>query len=109
MPLAAPHDAVMDIEFADPDIKRLVDEPSYNGGYAQPIVRAFRKVVQFIMAAVDERDFRAMRSLNFEKLSGDRSHQFSMRLNDKWRLIIEIQKSNPKNVVRLIEITNHYH
>jgi proteic killer suppression protein len=41
-----------------------------------------------IRNARDERDLRALRSLNYEALKGNRSHQNSIRLNQQWRLIL---------------------
>jgi len=41
-----------------------------------------------------------MRSFRFEKLRGKRGHQYSMRLNDQWRLILEMRgKSSDKTIV----------
>jgi proteic killer suppression protein len=98
----------MDIEFSDDDLARLESDAAFNAGYGVQIVRGYRKVVRFIRSATDERDFRAMRSLNFEKLQGDRSHQHSLRINDQWRLIVEIKKADPKNVVVIIGIEDYH-
>jgi proteic killer suppression protein len=98
----------MDVEFSDDDLDRLETDPSFTGGRSAPIVRAFRKRMQFIRAAPDERDFYATRSLHFEKLKGNRSHQYSMRLNDQWRLIVEIKPSAPKNIVVVVAIEDYH-
>lgn len=98
----------MDVEFADDDLARLESEREFNAGFGVDIVRGFRKVIRFVRAAVDERDFRSMRSLNFEKLKGARSHQYSLRLNDQWRLIVELKKSKPKNIVRVMTIEDYH-
>lgn len=95
----------MDVEHKNSDLERLETEPEFNGGYSQAIVRAFRKRMQAIRAAKDERDLYVLKSLHFEKLKGDRSHQRSLRLNDQWRLILEIEAGEPKNkaIIRGIE------
>jgi proteic killer suppression protein len=77
----------MQVRFADPDLDLLETDPEYTGGYATEAVRGFRKVLQVIRAALDERDLYALRSLNFEKLKGDRVGQHSLRLNKQWRLV----------------------
>lgn len=64
--------------------------------------------LQFIRVAPDERDFYAMRSLRFEKLKGNRSHQYSMRLNDQWRLILEVKPGQPKNTVVVVAIEDYH-
>jgi toxin HigB-1 len=98
----------MEVEFADDDLDKLETDPSFNGGHSKAIVRAFRKRLQLIRAALDERVFYSMRSLSFEKLKGARSRQYSMRLNDQWRLILEIKKGNPKNTIVVVGIEDYH-
>jgi proteic killer suppression protein len=81
----------MDIRYADSDLERLESDPKAGAGLSGTLARAFRKRMWVIRAAVDERDFRNLRSLRFEKLKGARKHQYSMRLNDQYRLIVELE------------------
>ena len=55
--------------------------------------------MQYIRGANDERDLRAWKSLHYKRLSGNRQHQHSMRLNDQYRLVLEIQEGPQKRVV----------
>jgi proteic killer suppression protein len=64
--------------------------------------------MQAIRAAEDERAFHAMKSLHFEKLKGNRSHQHSMRLNDQWRLILEFERTSDGKVVLVIGIEDYH-
>ena len=98
----------MRFRFVSDDLGELYTNVAFDGGYGRPVARAFRKVMQWVVGAVDERDFYSMRSLHFEKLKGDRSHQHSMRLNDQWRLIVEIETSDPKNVLVIINIEDYH-
>jgi proteic killer suppression protein len=98
----------MDLEFNDDDLKRLATDPAYNHSFGANVVTAYRKRVQAIQAAVDERDFYAMKSLRFEKLKGKREHQHSMRLNDQWRLILEFRGKAPNKVVVIISIEDYH-
>ena len=98
----------MEIEFGNKDCDRLEIDPHFNAGHSRAIVKAYRKRIQAIRAAVDERAFYAMKSLHFEKLSGDRSHQHSMRLNLQWRLIIELRKRNDAAVVFVMGIEDYH-
>jgi toxin HigB-1 len=98
----------MEIEYRNPDLDRLETEVDFTAGFAGEIVRGFRKRIQAIRAAVDERDLYAIRGNRFEKLQGKRAHQHSMRLNDQWRLIIEIKKSSPKNIIMVIGIEDYH-
>ena len=94
----------MEIEYKDADLYRLETDASFTCGYGRDLVRAFRKRIQAIRAAIDERDLIAVRGNNFEKLKGNRSHQCSMRLNDQWRLILEIKTASPKNIIVVINV-----
>lgn len=98
----------MEVRFAKPELERMEPADGPTGSYALAAVHGFRKVLRFIRAACDERDFWAMRSLRFEKLKGDRSHQHSLRLNNQWRLIIEIQKADPKNIIVVLDIEDYH-
>jgi proteic killer suppression protein len=64
--------------------------------------------MQQIRSAMDERDFYALKSLRFEKLQGKRQHQRSIRINDQWRLILEIVGEAPKKTVWIIGIEDYH-
>ena len=98
----------MQCEFEDDDLDRLETDAQYTAGHSQEVVRAFRKRMQQIRAFRDERDFLAVRSLNFEKLKGNREGQHSIRLNLQWRLILKIQGDHPCKVIRIIEIVDYH-
>jgi proteic killer suppression protein len=98
----------MEVRFVDERLDRLETDRTYNAGFPQSIVTAFRKRMQLIRAAADERVFYQLKSLNFEKLKGKRSHQHSMRLNDQWRLIIEFEGSAPNKGVVVVSIEDYH-
>jgi proteic killer suppression protein len=98
----------MDVEFADKDLDRLETDPSFYAGHSREIVRAFRKVMQVIRAAADERTFYALKSLRYEKLKGDRNHQRSMRLNKQWRLVLEIKPGQAGNIVVVVSVIDYH-
>jgi proteic killer suppression protein len=95
----------MEVRFDDDqDLDRLETDPGFTAGRPPAVVKGFRKVMQFIRAAADERDFYAMRSLHFEKLQGARDHQRSMRLNDQWRLIVELEGKGAKEEKKVVVV-----
>jgi len=96
----------LQIEFRNEDLDRLETDSRFTAGFGPDVVKAFRRRIQAVRAANDERDLSAVRGNNFERLKGNRS-QYSMRLNDQWRLILEIKKSTPKNVV-VIDIEDYH-
>lgn len=81
-------------------------DPDYRSArYGRAIVRAFRKVMNLVRGIPDERGLATWPSLRAKKLQGNRSHQRSLRLNDQWRLIYEIEERAETNlfVVKGIE------
>jgi proteic killer suppression protein len=98
----------MEIEYTCPDLDELETDVECTAGFPKEIVRAFRKRIQSIRAAVDERDLYAVKGNHFEKLKGNRDGQHSLRLNDQWRMIIEIKEGSPKNIIVVVGIEDYH-
>lgn len=99
----------MEVEFANSDLDCLETDPNFDSGWSEAVVKAFRRRMQAIRAAVDERAFYAMKSLHFKKLQGDRAHQRSMRLNKQWRLILEIKTGERGQRIAVVVDIEDYH
>lgn len=89
----------MRVRSADRKLARLEVEADCTAGFGLDVVKAFRRRMQQIRAAVDERLFYSLKSLHYEKLKGQRRHQRSMRLNDQFRLVVEIEATAPRTLV----------
>lgn len=98
----------MEIRFKDKRLDRLETDTKFHGGNEPAVVKAYRKRIQMIRAAPDEQVFYQLKSLRFEKLKGNRKHQHSMRLNDQWRLIIELDDSGQKRTVVIVGIEDYH-
>lgn len=98
----------MEVMFASDDLDRLEVDGTFTAGLSQVLVKAYRSRINIIRNAPDERDFYNLKSLHFEKLEGKRNHQHSMRLNNQYRLIVELIEGNPKKIVKIIEITDYH-
>ena len=98
----------MDFTFADRKLQRLYVERRFNAKMPIGVVSAFRDVMDTIRDAPDERVFYALKSLHFERLSGARKHQHSMRLNDQYRLIVELIERPQAKSVHIIEIEDYH-
>lgn len=90
------------------EYERLLTDGRFTAGFPSHAVSRFRQRIQQIVAAANEKDFYSLRSLHFEKLKGDRSNQHSMRLNDQWRLVIELLERNGKKVVHIVGIEDYH-
>ena|SRR5579871_5167654 len=96
------------VRHADAKLERVEFELSFRGGFGPDVVKAFRRRMQFIRGAVDERDFYSLKSLHYEKLKGKRAHQRSMRLNDQFRLILEIETDPTGRLVVIVGIEDYH-
>jgi proteic killer suppression protein len=94
----------VDIRFKDEALARLAVEEG-DGGYPPGIAKAFRKRVQTVEAAPDERVLRSWKSLHFEEME---NHQHSIRLNKQWRLILEFEGKGTSKVVIMVEIKDYH-
>ncbi|MGO9663689.1 MAG: type II toxin-antitoxin system RelE/ParE family toxin [Polyangia bacterium] len=97
----------MEVRFEDDELDRLEVEAG-NGRFCEAIVKAYRKRMQQIRAASDMHDFSSLKSLHFEKLKGDRAGQWSMRLNDQWRLTMKIERSGGQSRVVICCIEDYH-
>jgi proteic killer suppression protein len=93
----------VDVRYRDASLERL-RKGSGDGGYPAGVAKAFRKRMQAVEAAPDERLLRTWKSLHFEKY-GD---QYSIRLNDQWRLLLDFEGEAPNKVFVIVAITDYH-
>jgi toxin HigB-1 len=98
----------MQFRHTNKDLKKIDEDADFDGGLPPGVVKAFRMRMQFIRAAANENDLRGMKSYRFEKLKGDRQGQYSIRLNNQFRLIFEIEKTEGGNRVAICDITDYH-
>ena len=98
----------MDVEYDDPVLEQLATQADCAPkGWSRDVIRSYRKKVQIIRNATDERDLRNMRGLRLEKLKGDREGQFSIRLNDQFRLVLTFKSAADRTAV-ILEIVDYH-
>lgn len=98
----------LEVVIRDSSLLDLATNKNARSGFPQAIEKKFRFRIQQIMSFVDEREFYATKSLHFEKLRGDRSHQYSIRLNDQWRMILEFQGQAPNKQIVIVGIEDYH-
>ena len=98
----------MDVRFEDADLARLEVDAALLGGGSPGIVKAYRKRINFIRQAANEQDLYAWRSLHMEKLKGPRQHQYSIRLNDQWRLIFTLEGEADRKSFVVVAIEDYH-
>lgn len=98
----------MRFQFKHKKLQALYTDEKGANKYEAGVIDAFFAVMDRIAAAVDERDLRALKSRRLEKLSGNREGQHSMRLNNKWRLILTIEQDGEGKYLQIVEITDYH-
>lgn len=99
----------MHLEFEDDDLRRLYVEPEFRLGAIGPeFTKLYRRKMQLLAAAVDERDLRQMRSLHLEKLVGDRAGQHSIRSNEKYRLVFKLKTDDNGRTAIVVEVVDYH-
>ena len=98
----------MEVERDDPNLALLETDRSATAGHGDAVDRGYRKVMQIVRAAVDERDFYRLKSLHFEQLEGNLKGKRSMRLNKQWRLIVELRGTAPHKKVGICGIRDYH-
>lgn len=100
----------MEVRHDDPDLEDAEANPDYRGKLDRHRLRQFRKVMNLIRLVPNETELMKYRGLRYELLKGNRSHQHSVRTNDQWRVVFEIEKrSGPNNNVCVIKEFGDYH
>ena len=59
--------------------------------------------------AIDVRDLYALKSLRFERLSGTRKNDRSIRLNKQWRLTLRLEKDDDGDFILILDIEDYHH
>ncbi len=59
-------------------------------------------------APANENDLRMRNSYRFEKLKGNRSADYSIRLNDQFRLVFQIEKEQGGNCLVILDIEDYH-
>lgn len=76
------------------------------------VINGYLKCVKALINASNMEDLYTFRSLNYEKLKGDKKGISSLRINNQYRLEFrEIPNMNNQSIIEicsLVDITNHY-
>lgn len=103
----------MEVEFRDEELENLYEGKKVrNRQYKSnpSLIKNFIKTVERIEAAPDLMTLKQIASLHLEDLQGDLKGYSSVRVNKKYRLIIELVKGEDDhvNLVAIENLTNHY-
>lgn len=83
-------------------------EADFTGGRQSGFVAAYRRRMGAIRSAVSPHDLSQLKGNRFEKLKGARSHQYSVRVNDQFRIILEFEDTDQGKVVVIVAIEDYH-
>jgi len=94
----------MELIFEDKAYGRLEVDASYSHGFPAAVVGLYRSRLQILRAARDERDLAAMRCLVFRPHQARSRRQHSIRLNNQYCLIVQLQRRPGETVLGIVEV-----
>ena len=97
----------MKIKFRKKRLEDLYVELKGSEDYSNGVAKGFVKRVNFIKAAADVGDLRKIKGLRFEKLKGKLNKYHGIRINDQYRIILTLEKSNGETTIIIESIDNH--
>lgn len=105
----------MIIEFEETYLKELYESGKTTNKkhrYQPDIVRRYKSTVDRLKAANRIEDLFPIKSLNYEKLSGDKGGIESVRVNDQFRIefVSRVEGIDPNKITicSITELSNHY-
>ena len=87
----------MIVSFADRDTKRLFEDDVCPARWQSIMSVALRKL-DLLHASTSVSDLRSPAGNRLEALKGDRKGQYSIRINQQWRLCFRWTSDGPNNV-----------
>jgi toxin HigB-1 len=96
------------IAFSDKKLQALYTHEKGAHRLDPDVYAAFLDVVAAVQAAKDPQDLRALKSLHYEKLKGDRRPDRSLRLHKGHRLTVREQRDAEGLYIEIIEIDDYH-
>jgi toxin HigB-1 len=102
----------MEVYFNNSNLEKLYEGLPVSGKlrYNKEVIEKFRVKVEILKNAENTNELRAIRSLNFEALKGDKKGLYSIRVDLKYRLefVIEKNKIQLSEIIFIEDLSNHY-
>jgi len=98
----------VNVVFGDKHLAKVETDHASDLKFPIAVIRAAQRKLTVLKAAPDERTLRNWKSLHYEKLKGDRKGQNSIRLNDQWRMVLEVDNQTNPPTVTIIGIEDYH-
>ena len=89
--------------------KGKTDEKKYR--FQPEIIRRYQRCIKLMIDVPDLISLGKYNGLNLEKLKGDKVGKFSVRVNNQYRIEVDMKEENGETVTTICNITelsNHY-
>lgn len=100
--------AKMRIVYADKELALIETDRAGETRLGVAIIKSARRKLTVLRAAVDDRSLRNWKSLHYEQLRGDREGQRSIRLNDQYRMVFELDEETEPQTVTILQIEDYH-
>ena len=98
----------MEVVFADPMLALIETDDAGATQLSVALIKSARRKLTVIRAAPDDRALRNWKSLHYEKLKGDREGLRSIRLNDQFRLVFDLDESTKPPTATIMAIEDYH-
>ena len=98
----------MKIVFADEALGLIETDEAGATRLPVAVIKSARRKLTVMRAAIDDRSLRNRKSLHYEKLRGDRDGQRSIRLNDQYRMVFELDEETSPQTATIISIEDYH-
>tara|TARA_R110000824_G_scaffold118960_14_gene271984 strand:+ start:100024 stop:100320 length:297 start_codon:yes stop_codon:yes gene_type:complete len=98
----------MRIVFMNADLELIETEEAGATRLPVSVIQSARRKLTVLRAAIDDRSLRNWKSLHYEKLKGDREGQRSIRINEKYRMIFELDEKTDPQTIKILAIEDYH-
>lgn len=98
----------MRIEFANAELALIETDEAGSTRLPVAVIKSARRKLTVLRAAIDDRSLRNWKSLHYEKLRGDREGQRSIRLNDQYRMVFELDEETEPQTATILKIEDYH-
>lgn len=98
----------MRVVYADGDLALIETDKAGATRLPVAVIKSARRKLTVLKAAMDDRSLRNWKSLHYEKLRGDREGQRSIRLNDQYRMVFELDEETEPPTITILAIEDYH-
>lgn len=98
----------MNVVFADQTLALIETDEAGKTRLPVHLIKSARRKLTVLRAAPDDRSLRNWKSLHYEKMKGDRDGLRSIRLNDQYRMVFELDDREEPPTATIIAIEDYH-